>query len=159
MNQSRTNQQWDADAWVARFEQLERQNERLSRQIKRLKAVVTFFLCVVCLGLLWAWLPTEQANAQAKRAPNIIRANGIIIVDKGGVERGSFSYNDADQNVVLSLESSKETRINLNSGRDSVGLRISHAKNDINLGCSPKGGTYLEMFDKDGTSIFEQRKP
>jgi hypothetical protein len=159
MSESPINHQCDCNSLAVRFEQLERQNERLSQQIRRLKAAGVLFLCLVGVGWIWSLLPTNEVQAQAKQAPNIIRANGIVIVDKGGAERGSFSYNDAEQYVVLTLGSSNETRLNLTSGRDSAGLRITHAKNDINLGCSPKGGTYLEMFDKDGKSIFEQRKP
>jgi len=159
MNRCATNEQWTAESLSARVELLERRNEVLSKQYNRLKATIGAMLCLVCFGCIWALLPSNSANAQGQRAQNIVRATGFVIVDKAGMERGSFSYNDAEQTAILALESSKDARLTLNCGRDNVGLRLTHGKNDINLGCSPKGGTYIEMFDKDGKSIFEQRKP
>jgi len=153
-----TNDLSDVQSLLARLEQLELQNERLSHQYRRLKAMVAVMLCLFGFGWLWAVAPATPANAQGQRTPNIIRATGFVLVDKTGAERGSFSYNDVEQNAILALQS-KEARFNVNCGREGAGFRLSHGKNDINLGCGPKGGTYLEMFDKDGKSIFEQRKP
>jgi hypothetical protein len=89
----------------------------------------------------------------------MIRATGFVVVDKTGAERGSLAFNDVDGLAALTLEPSKDARVSLSASKDAVGLRMTHAKNDVNLGCTPKAGTYLELFDKDGKMIFEQRKP
>lgn len=141
------------------LEQLQVRNQRLEAEAKRIKLL----FMVLCLfggtGLLFYSLAANQAEAAAQAAPKTLRANAFIIVDRSGNERGNFGYNDAEQAAYLNLESDKGGRVSLSMSHDGVGLRLTHAKNDINLGCTAKGGTYLEMFDKDGKSIFEQRKP
>jgi hypothetical protein len=149
----------DVDSVTARFEQLELQNERLALQVRRMTTALTLFVALAGLGLTWSLIPANEAVGQAAGAPKIIRATGFVIVDKTGAERGSFSFNNADDNAGITLEPSKDARVSLSASKDSVGIRITHGKNDINLGCTPKAGTYLEMFDKDGKMIFEQRKP
>lgn len=72
-----------------------------------------------------------------------------MIADRNGAERGSFGYNDAEQSAYLILESDKNGRVNLGMSRDAVDLRLTRGKNGINLGCSVKGCTYIELFDKD----------
>jgi hypothetical protein len=149
----------DVDSVATRLQRLELQNERLALQVRRMKAALTLVVALAGLGLTWSLIPANEAVGQAAGAPKMIRATGFVIVDKTGAERGSLSFNDADGVAGITLEPSKDARVSLSASKDSVGIRISHGKNDINLGCTPKAGTYLEMFDKDGKSVFEQRKP
>jgi hypothetical protein len=149
----------DVDSVAARLQCLELQNARLALQVRRVKAALTLFVALAGLSLTWSLIPANEAVGQAAGAPKMIRATGFVIVDKTGAERGSFSFNNGDGSAVITLEPSKDARVNLSASKDDVGFRMTHGKNDINLGCTPKAGTYLEMFDKDGKSIFEQRKP
>jgi hypothetical protein len=153
-----TNPSVDHSTLIARLEQLERRNERLSAQVRRTRVVLRLVLSLTGLGLLWGLATANQASGQARRGVQIIRANGFVIVDREGRERGSFSYNDAEHNAVLSLEPQEGVRINMGVGRDHVGLRMSHGKSDIGMGYTEKGGTYLVMYAKDGKPIFEQRR-
>lgn len=147
------------DSFATRVERLEQQNGRLELQIRRMRAALTVIIALVGLGLMWFIFPATDAAAQGAGGPKLIRATGFVIVDKSGAERGSFGFNDADGLAALTLEPSQETRVSISASKNAVGLRMTHGKNDINLGCTPKAGTYLELLDKDGKMIFEQRKP
>jgi hypothetical protein len=149
----------ETDSLATRIARLERQNQRLASQLWRMKTAVTFVVALAGLGLTWCLFPANEAAGQAAGAPKMIRATAFVIVDKTGAERGSFGYNDADGLAGLTLETSKDARVSLSASKDAVGFRMTHGKNDVNLGCTPKAGTYLELFDKDGKMIFEQRKP
>ena len=142
---------------TCRLRRLEEQNERLSTHLKRARFALSLFF-LAGMGFFGRTL-VKTADGASPTTPKILRANGFMVVDKAGVERAMFSYNDIDQVAVLNLEPEKTGRINLGIGRDGVGIRLSHEKNDINMGWSEKAGTYLVMYDKDGKQIFEQRGP
>lgn len=149
----------DLRGLTERLERLERQNERLRAQDRRVKALFATLLLLGAAGWLGGSIATNRAGAAAPAAPRVMRANAFIIVDRNGAERGEFGYNDADQFAFLNLEPDKSGRIEFAIGRDGGGLRMTRGKNDVSIGCTAKGGTYLEMYDKDGKAMFEQRKP
>jgi hypothetical protein len=146
----------NSEALVARLDHLERQNARLSAQVRRTTLMLRLAFLVAAGGLFWAVTLGQEVRAQA-RAAQVLRASGFVLVDKAGQERGSFSYNESEQNVVLNLESKSGARINLGVGDDHFGLRLTHDKSDIDMGYTKQGGTYLVLYDKEGKPFFEQR--
>jgi hypothetical protein len=154
-----TDQSQATDSLARRLQDLERRNEHLSTQVGRMKAVISAILILTGVGVLGIFAPATRAGGADDPAPKIVRASAFVIVDANGKERGSFGYNDTEQAAVLNLEPDKSGRINFGIGRDYLGLRMTHGKNDINMGYTPRGGTYFEMLDKDGKSIFAQRRP
>jgi hypothetical protein len=146
-------------AVAERLNRIELENQRLAAQGKRMRVLLALFITVGGAGLLSSFLTANEAGGAVQTAPRIVRASAFMIVDRNGNERGSFGYNDAEQGAYLNLESDKSGLVSLSMSQETVGLRLTRGKNDINLGCSSKGGTYLEMFDKDGKAIFEQRRP
>ena len=142
-----------------RMKHIEQENARLAAEGKRMRLLLALTLIVGGAVFLTSLVPANTASGALQQTPRIVRASAFMIVDRNGTERGSFGYNDAEQAAYLILEANKSGRVNLVMSRDAVDLRLTRGKNDINLGCSKKGGTYIELFDKDGKSMFEQRKP
>ena len=158
MNEFGTNHTCGGAGLAQQLEHLEKQTARLAARVRRLNAIVAVIVIFAGAGWLCTFIQPTQAGGGANAA-KVLRASAFVIVDQKGVERGSFAYNDAEQGTVLNLQPDKNGRMSVGVGRGYVGLRLTRGKNDINMGCIDKGGTYLEMFDKDGNRIFEQRKP
>ncbi|HVX13169.1 MAG TPA: hypothetical protein VHC22_18435 [Pirellulales bacterium] len=99
------------EALVGVLEQLQVRNEQLAAESKRIRLLLVALCLFGGAALLFNALPAKEARAALQPAAKIVRANAFIIVDRGGTERGSFGYNDAEQAAYLNLKSDKSGRI------------------------------------------------
>lgn len=160
---------------VARLERAEREILAEQRRNRWLLAAVG----LAAVGLVLAWtLVNTTTTAQAQGA-KVLRANQYIVEDENGKTRAALIASKDGPGLVIRDENGKN-RIGLvattdgpalaladHKGTNRIGVAVTpvgpalkmfdqNGKDRATLGVMDKGGSWLEMLDRNGKTIWSR---
>lgn len=136
---------------------IERRIERLERENRKLRRVLTVIVIAGCGGLL-------MAQATPEKAPETIRAQNIEVVDSDGKTRVWLGENDGGHGAIWTFNSGGHPIIKLTAttgaqaGGAIVTLNGSGKENDQELaviGASVAGSGTFRTMNGNGQSLVE----
>ena len=108
---------------------------------------------------IWLGAPVDKPIMMGKRPNRGTTANGLILLDEEGNERGSFATHDESSGIALTMDNVSKMVYNLSTGptggvtewmRDKYGNTI--------LLATGQDGPYLKLVSKDSSILLIPKK-